>query len=105
MLLDAPTGQWPSFRTAIVWLWSRDRFLEEIRFGIAFLFENYGARPVPNSRGEGESGSETCAYIQANTLIFRFSKWRDEILEARVANCARLKDMYSLDDVLAAIKP
>jgi hypothetical protein len=55
--------------------------------------------------GKANRIQKLAQYIQANTSIFRSSKWPDEILEARVANCARLKDMYSLDDVLAAIKP
>lgn len=77
--------------------------MKEIREAMPFLFEMHGGTQVPSPRRESESIAEAAVYIKAGSLLFRFAKWRDEVLEATIADFDRPRDVYSLDNVLTVL--
>jgi len=89
------------------WLnrWASKRYASDIREAMPFLFEVYGGSVVPSPRKELEPSAEDVAYVKAGSLVFRFSRWRDETLEVLVADSSQPRDMYSLDDLLGVLVP
>lgn len=85
--------------------WLRNRFAEELRLRIPFLFDLYGARVVRDPRRETNSSAVAYVCIAAGGIILKFRSWRDGAYGIQISPASAPSDFYELLDALKAVDP
>jgi len=85
--------------------WFRNRFADELRLRIPFLFDLYGAKVVRDPRRETNSSAVGYVCLAAGGIILKFRSWRDEAYGTQISPAFAPSDFCELLDALKAVDP